>query len=69
MASMTAGETGSAIYMSPEVRQSKPYNEKIDIFAFGVVLFEVFSRNLIMASLKADAGETTDGMTCMIHVI
>lgn len=33
--------------MSPEVSQGKPYNEKSDVFSFGIVLFEVMSKRLL----------------------
>eukprot|EP00892_Ulva_mutabilis_P005463 jgi/Ulvmu1/3289/UM153_0001.1 len=36
------GETGSLIYMAPEVLIGKPYNAKVDIFALGVIVYQVF---------------------------
>ncbi|GLC52639.1 hypothetical protein PLESTB_000652000 [Pleodorina starrii] len=42
-----SGQCGSSIYMSPEVAQEQPYNEKADVFSFGMMLFEVVSRKLI----------------------
>eukprot|EP00903_Cladosiphon_okamuranus_P011855 g11137.t1 len=35
------GETGSARYMAPEVAESRPYNEKVDVYSFGIVLWEM----------------------------
>lgn len=46
MYQMTGG-TGSVMYMAPEVMQKVPYNEKVDVFAFGVVMYEVFSGILL----------------------
>ncbi|CAM9636717.1 unnamed protein product, partial [Hapterophycus canaliculatus] len=37
---MTGG-TGSARYMAPEVAESRPYNEKVDVYSFGIVLWEM----------------------------
>ena len=39
--SVWAGCTGSRLYMSPEVYQGLPYNEKVDVFSFAIVLYEV----------------------------
>ena len=35
------GQTGSWLYMAPEVMLNKPYNEKVDIFSLGIILYEV----------------------------
>ena len=32
---------GSLMYMSPEVFRGEAYNEKADVFSFGVILYEV----------------------------
>jgi hypothetical protein len=32
---------GSWAYMAPEVVQGRPYNEKVDVFSFGVIVYEV----------------------------
>lgn len=34
------GNTGSVLYMAPEVFLQEPYNEKADVFAFGTILYE-----------------------------
>ena len=47
------GETGSAIYMSPEVQRHEPYNEKTDIYSFGVMMYEVFARQMIVTTAVA----------------
>ncbi|GLE07844.1 hypothetical protein PINS_up018550 [Pythium insidiosum] len=44
-ATMTAG-VGSLLWMAPEVMQGERYDEKADIFSFGVVLSELDSNEL-----------------------
>lgn len=44
------GQTGSCMYMAPEVFRNLPYNEKVDVFSFGVLLYEVFSRTLTLTT-------------------
>ena len=41
------GQTGSCMTMAPEIRLQQPYNEKIDVYAFGVVMYEIWSRSLL----------------------
>lgn len=42
------GAVGSWAYMAPEVVLGHPYNEKVDVFSFGVILFEVLNRKLML---------------------
>ncbi|GMH38598.1 hypothetical protein BSKO_06482 [Bryopsis sp. KO-2023] len=44
------GQTGSYMYMAPEVYSCSPYNESADVFSFGVIMYEIFSRNLLVVS-------------------
>eukprot|EP00201_Polytomella_parva_P005712 CAMPEP_0175080042 /NCGR_PEP_ID=MMETSP0052_2-20121109/25243_1 /TAXON_ID=51329 ORGANISM="Polytomella parva, Strain SAG 63-3" /NCGR_SAMPLE_ID=MMETSP0052_2 /ASSEMBLY_ACC=CAM_ASM_000194 /LENGTH=850 /DNA_ID=CAMNT_0016350609 /DNA_START=39 /DNA_END=2591 /DNA_ORIENTATION=- len=39
---------GSWAYMAPEVVLGMPYNEKVDVFSFGVIMFEVLNRKLML---------------------
>jgi serine/threonine protein kinase len=39
---MTA-ETGTYRWMAPEVIEHKPYDEKADVFSFGVVMWELLT--------------------------
>lgn len=32
---------GTPEYMAPEIISSKPYNEKVDVYAFGIIMFQV----------------------------
>jgi serine/threonine protein kinase len=38
-----SGGTGTLIYMAPEVALNKPYSEKVDIYSFGVILWQLAS--------------------------
>ena len=37
------GKTGSLRYMAPEVVRSQPYNEKVDIYSFGIILWQMIT--------------------------
>jgi serine/threonine protein kinase len=37
------GESGSYRYMAPEVFRHERYTEKVDIFSFGMIMFQLFS--------------------------
>ncbi|KAJ7966376.1 Serine/Threonine kinase family protein [Quillaja saponaria] len=37
------GETGTYVYMAPEVIQCEPYNEKCDVYSFGIILNELLT--------------------------
>ncbi|KAL6524882.1 hypothetical protein OROMI_030475 [Orobanche minor] len=47
---MTA-ETGTYRWMAPEVIEHKPYNQKADVFSFGVVLWELLAGKVPYAHL------------------
>lgn len=36
---------GTPIYMAPEIWQGKPYNEKVDIWSIGVVMYYLLTGN------------------------
>lgn len=36
-----SGETGSLRYMAPEVADCRPYNQKADVYSFGIILWEL----------------------------
>ena len=38
-----SGQTGSLRYMAPEVALGKPYNLKVDVFSFSILLWEILS--------------------------
>ncbi|KAL4593293.1 hypothetical protein GN956_G26833 [Arapaima gigas] len=35
---------GSPFWMAPEVLRNEPYNEKADIFSYGIILCEIIAR-------------------------
>ena len=37
---------GTAAYMAPEMFNKKPYNEKVDVFAYGTLLWEILTRRI-----------------------
>ncbi|XVF48733.1 hypothetical protein PTKIN_Ptkin03bG0213300 [Pterospermum kingtungense] len=39
------GETGTYVYMAPEVIRCEPYNEKCDVYSFGIILNELITGN------------------------
>lgn len=41
------GKVGSVVYMAPEVFLNKPYNEKVDVFSFGVMMYELLAQTNI----------------------
>lgn len=42
---------GSAAWMAPEVFEGNSYTEKCDVFSFGVIMWEVFSRQLPFSNI------------------
>ena len=47
----TQSVVGNPFWMAPEVINGKPYDEKADVFSFGIILCELISR------LEADPDE------------
>lgn len=55
-----SGQTGSYLYMAPEVNRCDKYNQTSDVFSFGTILYEVFSQSLLaqtFAFSKSDMKE------------
>lgn len=42
-ASLLSAKVGTPFYLSPEQREDKGYDEKVDIFSLGLILFELCS--------------------------
>ncbi|GIL93113.1 hypothetical protein Vretifemale_20566 [Volvox reticuliferus] len=65
---MTA-ETGTYRWMAPEVIEHKPYDEKADVFSFGIVLWELFTCKVPyseMTPLQAAVGVVQKGLRPVI---
>ena len=39
-----SGRTGSFMYMAPEMYNNKEYTEKVDVFSFGVCMYELLHK-------------------------
>mmetsp|Transcript_5277 Transcript_5277/g.7938 ORF Transcript_5277/g.7938 Transcript_5277/m.7938 type:complete len:528 (-) Transcript_5277:219-1802(-) len=48
------GATGSVRYMAPEVAESRPYNEKVDVHSYSIVLWEMKSMRKPYEGLHRD---------------
>lgn len=47
------GRAGSLLYMAPEVIMRMNYDEKVDIFSFGTVMYELLQKNVLMVFVSA----------------
>jgi len=54
------GNTGSLLYMAPEVFKSEDYTEKVDVFSFGIMLYETLKATL--AGALMNTGEMKECM-------
>ncbi|PNW73467.1 hypothetical protein CHLRE_14g632860v5 [Chlamydomonas reinhardtii] len=48
-------QVGSLIYMAPELVTSGSYNEKVDVFSFAVIAYELFNGKLLAMKVANDA--------------
>ena len=44
---------GTPVYMAPELFQKRQYDEKVDVFAFGALLWEIVMREVPFDGLEA----------------
>jgi serine/threonine protein kinase len=49
----TDADAGTPNYMAPELLAKKPYAEKVDVYAFGVVMWEMLAREVPFDGLAA----------------
>ena len=53
--------------MAPEVFRQQPYNEKADIFSFGVLMYEVFGRRSLVSMVCCCSGGTHKEVCALFH--
>ena len=56
-------QVGSLLYMAPELVTSNTYNEKVDVFSFAVIAWELFSGKLLAMKVRAEGGGGAAGGT------
>jgi len=56
--------TGTLLWMAPEVLAKKSFNEKVDVYAFGVVMFEIVTGCL--PYVNPDDGSFPDNLECSV---
>ena len=52
------GQTGSHLYMSPEVFRGEQYNHKADVFSYAIVLYELMHRQLLQVCFLVGCGKS-----------
>jgi len=57
-----SGKTGSLRYMAPEVVNKHPYNYKVDVYSFGIILWELSSNKKSFLGISED-----DFMDNVVH--
>ena len=45
------GQTGSYLYMAPEVFRGERYNHKADVFSFAMIMYELLHRQMLQVSV------------------
>lgn len=58
------GGVGSFAYQAPELTLGAPYNESVDVFAFGVVAWELLCRRLLLADSEGGEGGDARAAAC-----
>lgn len=51
VAGVMTSETGTYRWMAPEIIRHEPYNEKVDVYSYGIVLWELFSCEIPFAGM------------------
>lgn len=49
-------QVGSLMYIAPELFNGSSYNEKVDIFSFAIMMFELFSGRLLACKAEFALG-------------
>eukprot|EP00803_Ostreobium_quekettii_P000213 evm.model.scf_46EXC.5 EVM.evm.TU.scf_46EXC.5 scf_46EXC:142986-145882(-) len=53
------GRTGSLMYMAPEVFRCEKYNEKVDVFSFSIIMYEMLRKSVLLVFV-ATTGSPSD---------
>lgn len=61
------GTHGSPVYMAPEILNDEPYNEKADVYSFGIVLWELVTCRLPYEDQKLKGG--TPGLVQLFRLV
>ena len=48
------GFTGTLVYMAPEVYLKQPYNEKVDVYSFAMILWEIISGEKVFSKMSRE---------------
>jgi len=48
----TVGSIGTPIWMAPELMRGEKYNEKIDVYSFGIMLYEMITNEIPFKELN-----------------
>ena len=48
------GHTGTLVYMAPEVYLNQPYNEKVDVYSFAMILWEIISGEQVFRNMSKE---------------
>jgi serine/threonine protein kinase len=46
LVSVRSTTAGTPQYMAPELLENKPFNKSVDVYAFGILLWEIFTQSI-----------------------
>lgn len=47
-----SGKTGSFMYMAPEMFNNEAYTEKVDVFSFGICMYELIHKYMMVFAVS-----------------
>lgn len=69
MNSSLTTDVGTPSYMAPEIKLNKRYTNKIDIFALGLILFEMMTRPMTSHEKFYDQNNLVNSQVIPRHVV